>query len=63
VSGRLPLNRESLRALIAEMPTPEVELTPTSGSAKLDEKMRKIEFYMMVIVGLILVVLILDKMH
>ncbi len=46
---------------MSELPAPEVELKPTYGSPELDEKLRKIEFYMMIIVGLILVVLMLSK--
>jgi hypothetical protein len=54
---------EEYDALMAELPTPEVEPKSPSESAQIDEKFRKIEFYMMIIVGLILLVLILCKQY
>lgn len=54
---------EEYDALMAELPTPEVETKSPSESAQIDEKFRKIEFYMMIIVGLILLVLILCKQY
>ena len=54
---------EEYDALMAELPTPEFELKSTSESAQNDEKFRKIEFYMMIIVGLVLMVLILCKKY
>jgi hypothetical protein len=55
------LEPEEYDALMAELPTPEVDLKSAPESAQIDEKFRKIEFYMMIIVGLVLVVLILCK--
>lgn len=57
------IEREEYEALMAELPTPEFELKPTHDSAELAERVRKIEYYMMIIVGLILVVLMLGKGH
>ena len=54
---------EEYDALMAELPTSEVDLKSPSESTQLDEKFRKIEFYMMIIVGLVLVVLILCKQY
>jgi hypothetical protein len=54
---------EEYDALMAGLPTPEVELKSPSESAQIDEKFRKIEFYMMIIVGLVLLVLILCKQY
>ncbi|MFA4903340.1 MAG: hypothetical protein WC600_11430 [Desulfobaccales bacterium] len=54
---------EEYDALMAELPTTEVELKSPSEPAQIDEKFRKIEFYMMIIVGLILLVLILCKQY
>ncbi|MHB9071888.1 MAG: hypothetical protein ACYC6G_00025 [Desulfobaccales bacterium] len=57
------LEPEEYDALMAELPTPEVELKSPSESAQIAEKFRKIEFYMMIIVGLILLVLVLCKQY
>jgi len=54
---------EEYDALMAELPTPEVELKSPSESEQIDERFRKIEFYMMIIVGLVLLVLILCKQY
>jgi hypothetical protein len=54
------IEREEYDALMAELPTPEVDPKPPDGSPELEEKLRKIEFSMMIIVGLILVVLLLS---
>ncbi len=58
---KIIIEREEYDALMSELRAPEVELKPTYGSPELDEKLRKIEFYMMIIVGLILVMLMLSK--
>lgn len=52
---------EEYDALMAELPTPEIEPQSVSNASEIDEKFRKIEFYMMIIVGLVLIVLILSK--
>lgn len=57
------LEPEEYDALMAELPTPEFELKPPSESAEIDEKFRKIEFYMMIIVGLVMLVLMLCKQY
>ncbi len=51
---------EEYDALMAELPTPE-EPQSFANTPEIDEKFRKIEFYMMIIVGLVLLVLILCK--
>jgi hypothetical protein len=60
---KITIEPEEYDALMSGLPTPEVELKPTSNSSKIDEKFRKIEFCMMIIVGLILVVFILCRGH
>jgi hypothetical protein len=60
---KITIEPEEYDALMSGLPTPEVDLKPTSNSSKIDEKFRKIEFCMMIIVGLILVVFILCRGH
>ncbi len=61
------LEPEELDALMAELPAPEIEPqsltenTKNTKTSEINEKFRKIEFYMMIIVGLVLVVLVLCK--
>lgn len=55
------LEQEEYNALMAELPTPEIEPQSNANASEIDERFRKIEFYMMIIVGLVLVVLILCK--
>lgn len=56
---KVTIEPEELNALMAELPAPEPE--PTPQASEVDEKIRKIEFYMMIVVGLVLLVLILSK--
>jgi hypothetical protein len=58
---KVTLEQEEYDALMAELPAPKAELKSPSESAQIDEKFRKIEFYMMIIVGMVLLVLILCK--
>jgi hypothetical protein len=51
------IEREEYDALMSDLPTPEV----SSGSPELEERFRRIEFYMLIIVGVILIVFILCK--
>ena len=60
---KIIIEREEYEALMAELPTPEFELQPPHESSELAEKVRKIEFYMMIVVGLLLVVLLLGTGH
>ncbi len=61
------LEPEELDALMAELPAPEIEpqsfvkITKIAKTSEINEKFRKIEFYMMIIVGLVLVVLVLCR--
>ncbi len=55
------LEPEEFDALMAGLPAPEIEPQSGSNASEINEKFRKIEFYMMIIVGLVLVVLILCK--
>jgi hypothetical protein len=52
---------EEFNALMAELPIPEIEPESPLDAPDINEKFRKIEFYMMIIVGLVLLVLILCK--
>jgi len=56
---KVTIEREEYDALMAELPIPEAEPKPALTSSEIDEKFKKIEFYMMILVGLVLVVLIL----
>jgi hypothetical protein len=58
---RVTLEPQEYDALMAGLPIPKAELKSPSESEQIDEKFRKIEFYMMIIVGLVLLVLILCK--
>jgi hypothetical protein len=58
-SGRI-ITQEEFDALISEL-TREVEPEHVSSIPDADEKLRKLEFNMMVLVGLILVVFILCR--
>ena len=49
------IEREEYDALMSEMPAPE----DTPSSPELNERVKKIEFFIMIIVGLILVVFLL----
>jgi hypothetical protein len=55
------IEQEEYNALMAELPHPEIEPQSTSNGSEIDEKFRKIEFYMMIIVGLVLIVLVICK--
>jgi hypothetical protein len=66
LSGKrtVTLEPEEHDALMAELPAPEIEpqsFTKIAKTSEINEKFRKIEFYMMIIVGLVLLVLILCK--
>lgn len=60
------LEQEEYDALMTELSSPEggppsTYNFPEIDKKKVDEKLRKIEFYMMIIVGLILVMLLLSN--
>ena len=56
ISARaITIEREEYDALMSELPTPEF----SSCSPEVEERFRKIDFYLMVIVGLILLILLL----
>lgn len=55
------LEPEEYDALMAELPPPESDLPSPPSRPEIDERFRKIEFYMMIIVGLVLIVLIISK--
>jgi hypothetical protein len=59
---KIDIEREEYDALMSELPLPEVEPESAYGAPELDEKLRKIEFCMMIIVGLVLA-LFLFKGH
>ena len=58
---KIIIEKEEYEALMAELSTPEFDSKTTHDPQAITEKIRKIEFYMMIIVGLILVVLMLSK--
>ncbi|MFZ5447931.1 MAG: hypothetical protein ACOZFS_04765 [Thermodesulfobacteriota bacterium] len=58
---RTIIEREEYEALMSGFPTRAEEMKPTSDCREIEEKFRRIEFCMMIIVGLVLVVYILCK--
>jgi hypothetical protein len=55
------IEREEYEALMSELPTQDIQPQANSIPPDLDERIRKIEYCMMIIVGLILVVLLICK--
>lgn len=51
------IEREEYDALMSELPEPEI----SSSSDEIEERFRKIDFYLMIIVGLILLVLLISQ--
>ena len=51
------IEREEYDALMSELPEPEI----SSSSDEIEERLRKIDFYLMIIVGLILLVLLISQ--
>jgi hypothetical protein len=60
---KVSLEKEEYEALMAELPTLEFESKPAPDAPELADRLRKLEYYMMIIVGLVLVVLMLGKGH
>jgi hypothetical protein len=58
---RITLERKEYAALMSERPAPKIELKSAPDFSEIEEKLRKINFYLMILVGLILVVLVLCK--
>ncbi|MEJ2671766.1 MAG: hypothetical protein P8168_06090 [Deltaproteobacteria bacterium] len=57
------IEEEEYKALMAELPPPETEVKPTSRLPEIEEKIRKIEFYLLIIVGLVLVFFLFSKVR
>jgi hypothetical protein len=55
------LEQEEYEALMSELPTQDIQPQANSIPPDLEERIRKIEYCMMIIVGLILVVLLICK--
>jgi hypothetical protein len=56
-----PIDKEEYDALMSELSTSEDESETPPSARDIEEKFRRIEFCMMIIVGLLIAVLIISK--
>jgi hypothetical protein len=60
---KISIEQEEYDVLLSELPPSEAEPKPTDDFPELDEKLRKIEFCMLLLIGLVFVVLLLSQWH